>query len=139
MRHSILIVDDVLDDAALIKRAVMSLRPTSPVKIITTSRELIMYVEGEGSYGDREAFPYPGLILLDLRIPEMNGFEIMQWLREEPCHAEIPVIVVSAFDRQREIRKAYQLGARTFLSKPVSPETILSAIRALMLPFEFFD
>jgi CheY-like chemotaxis protein len=139
MQHSILIVDDVLDDAALIKRAVMSLRPASPVIIMTASRDLIRYLEGEGSYEDRDAFPYPGLILLDLRIPEMNGFEIMQWLRDEPRHAGIPVIVVSAFDRQREIRKAYQLGARTFLSKPVSPETIRSAIRALMLPFKFFD
>jgi len=139
MHDSILIVDDNQDDAALIKRAVLSLHPKSPVMIVTSGRDLMMFLEGQERYADRKAFPYPGLILLDLRIPEMNGFELLEWLRTESRHAGIPVIVVSSFDRQREIRKSYQLGARTFLSKPVNGETIRSAIRALMLPIEFFD
>ena len=54
-------------------------------------------------------------------MPEMNGFEVMEWLKSHPLHAAIPVIVASTFDRQREIRKSYQLDARTFLSKPVNP------------------
>lgn len=77
--------------------------------------------------------------MLDLRMPEMDGFEVMEWLKNQPLHAAIPAIVLSAFDRQQNIRRAYQLGARTFLSKPVQPESIRNAIRALMLPIEFFD
>src|SRR5580658_874669 len=134
MFDSILIVDDNPDDVALIKRAVLSLHPKSPIQTVQSGKELIAYLDGEGTYADRTAFPYPGLILLDLRMQEMNGFEILEWLRDKPLHAAIPVIVVTSFDRQREIRKSYQMGARTFLSKPLRPESLRSAIRALNLP-----
>ncbi len=136
---SILIVDDDANDAAFIRRAVLSLNPKTPVLTVGSSKELIAYLEGQGLYADREVFPYPALILLDLRMQEMNGFELLQWLRNEARHSSIPVIVVSSYDRQREIRKSYQLGARTFLSKPVNPESIRNAIRALNLTTEFFD
>jgi CheY-like chemotaxis protein len=70
-------------------------------------------------------------------MPEMDGFEVLEWLKSQPLHATIPVIVVSVFEQQQIIGKAYQLGARTFLSKPVNAERIRAAIRALMLPIEF--
>lgn len=139
MSNAILIVDDDGDDAALLKRTVASLRPKASVQIVTGGRELKEYLDAENRFADRESFPYPALILLDLRMPEINGFELMEWLRNEPRHAGVPVIVISSFDRQKEIRKSYQLGARTFLNKPVKPETIREAIRALKLPIEFFD
>jgi CheY-like chemotaxis protein len=128
-----------MDDAHLIRRAVLGAHPKAAVAIVTSGAETKAYVEGAGQFADREKFPYPSLILLDLRMPEMNGFEVMQWLRSQPEHAAIPVIVISSFDRQRDIRKSYQLGARTFLSKPVNPESIRMAVRALKLPIEFFD
>jgi CheY-like chemotaxis protein len=139
MPKSMLIVDDDLNDVNLIKRAVLSLGPKSPVWTVTSAKELRDYLDGEGRYADREAFPYPALILLDLRMPEVNGLEVLGWLKRESRHAEIPVIAVSAFDRQREIRKSYELGACTFLSKPVNPISFLSAVRSLRLPIEFSD
>lgn len=139
MTEAILIVDDDSDDATLIKRAVLSLRPKSAIRTILGGKDLVRYLEGEGCYADREAFPPAGLILLDLRMPEMNGFELLEWMKNEPRYAQIPVIIISSFDRQREIRKSYQLGARTFLSKPVNSENIRDAIRALRLPIAFFD
>jgi two-component system response regulator len=139
MLQAIVIVDDDSDEATLVKRAVLSLRPKPPVHTVSGGKELLRYLAGEGCYADRQAFPPPGVILLDLRMPEMNGFELLEWLKNEPRYSGIPVIVISSFDRQREIRKSYQLGARTFLSKPVHPESIRDAIRALRLPIEFFD
>lgn len=139
MPKAILIIDDNLDDANLIKAAVSSLGPTSPIRIVTGSKELREYLEGQGAYANRQAFPYPALILLDLRMPEENGFEVLGWLKRESRHAAIPVIAVSAFDRQREIRKSYELGACTFLSKPVNPISFLGAVRTLRLPIEFSD
>jgi CheY-like chemotaxis protein len=138
MFKAILIVEDDPDEAALLRRCVMSLHSKSPVRVVLRGRDLTDYVEGNGCYADRKAFPYPALIFLDLRMPEMNGFELLEWLKSQPRHAEIPVIVISSFDRQREIRKSYQLGARTFLSKPVKPESIRGAIRALNLPIAFW-
>jgi len=129
MLDAILIVDDDPDDASLIRRAVLGLHPKPSVQTVISGQDLKDYLEGQGRYADREAFPYPGLILLDLRMPEMDGFEVMGWLKSRPLHAAIPVIVMNA----------YQLGARTFLSKPVHPESIRDAIRALMLPIEFDD
>ena len=102
---AILIVDDDPDDAYLIKRAVLGLHPKPVVQCITSGTQLKDYLDGEGRYTDREAFPYPGLILLDLRMPGMNGFEVMEWLKSKPLHSTIPVIVVSSFDRQQEIRR----------------------------------
>ena len=139
MLEAILIVDDDADEASLIRRAVMGLHPKSPVETVTSGLDLKAYLDGQGRYANRETFPYPGLILLDLRMPEMDGFEVLTWLKSHALHAAIPVIVISAFDQQQNIRKAYQMGARTFLSKPVNPESIRAAIRALMLPIGFFD
>lgn len=139
MEDAIIIVDDDPDDANLIKRAVLGLHPKPSVQTVTSGKDLTDYLDGAGRYADREAFPYPGLILLNLRMPGMNGFEVMEWLKSQPLHVAIPVIVVSSFDRQQKIRRSYQLGARTFLSKPVHPETIRDATRALMRPIEFLD
>jgi len=139
MFDSILIVEDDADDANLIRRAVLALHPKSSVQTVTSGLELKDYLNGQGRYEDRQTYPYAGLILLDLRMPQMDGFEVLEWLKSQPAHAGIPVIVITSFDRQKYIRKSYQLGARTFLSKPVHPETIRDAIRALQLPIEFFD
>ena len=139
MFDAILIVDDDPDDANLIRKTVLDLHPKRSAQTVISGLDLKAYLAGQGRYADREAFPYPGLILLDLRMPEMDGFEVMEWLKIQRLHAAIPVIVISAFGQQQNIRRAYQLGARTFLSKPVHPENIRDAIRALMLPIEFFD
>jgi CheY-like chemotaxis protein len=139
MLDAILIVDDDPDEAKLVRRAVLGLHPKPSVQTVTSGTDLKAYLDGQGRYEDRENFPYPGLILLDLRMPEMDGFEVMEWLKSQLLHSAIPVIVMSAFDQQANIRRAYQLGARTFLSKPVNPESIRDAIRALRLPIEFID
>ena len=139
MHDAILIVDDDRDDANLIRRVVLGLHPKHLVQAVHSGRDLRAYLEGKGRYADREIYPHPGLMLLDLRMPGMDGFEVMEWLKRQPLHAAIPVIAISAFDQQKNIRQAYQLGARTFLSKPVHPESIRDAIRALKLPIEFFD
>jgi len=139
MLNAILIIDDDPDDANLVRRAVLGLHPKLAVQTVTSGMDLKAYLDGQGPYADREKFPYPGLILLDLRMPEMDGFEVMEWLKSHPAHAAIPVIVLSAFDQQKNIRRAYQLGARTFLSKPIQAENIRDAIRALVLPIEFSD
>jgi len=120
MAAAILIVDDLPDDANLLRRTVLSLRPKCSVLTVSGGKDLKDYLDGQGRYADRETFTYPSLLLLDLRMPEMSGFEVMEWLKNHPIHAAIPVIVTSTFDRQREIRKSYQLGARTFLSKPLN-------------------
>jgi CheY-like chemotaxis protein len=139
MRNAILIVDDIPDDASLIRRAVLDLHPKAVVQVVTSGTDLKAYLEGKGPYANREAFPYPCLIMLDLRMPEMDGFEVMEWLKSQTRHAAVPVIAISAFDQQKFIKRAYQLGARTFLSKPVNSESIREAIRVLCLPVEFFN
>ncbi len=139
MNESILIVDDNPDDAALLKRAVLGLHSKATVRLLASAKELKEWVEGNGVFADREQFPYPCLILLDLRMPEMSGLELLEWLQEQPKHSSIPVIAVSSHDRQREIRISYQLGARTFLSKPVTAEELRTAIRSLKLPVDFAE
>jgi CheY-like chemotaxis protein len=86
---------------------------------LRSGEELICYLQGEHGYSDRTEFPYPNLILLDLRMPDMHGFHVLSWLREHPPHNVIPVVVLTASGEMMVAQQAYALGARSFLTKPI--------------------
>lgn len=136
--NAIVIIDDDPDDASIIKRTLLSLHPKCPVLTMGGGQELKDYLQGNSPfYADRSAHPLPALILLDLRMPEINGLEVLDWIKRESHYAKIPVIAISSFDGQRAIRKSYQMGAVTFLSKPIDATSFRDAVRGLKLPIEF--
>src|SRR5262249_37052527 len=73
---------------------------------------------------DREKYPLPELVLLDLKLPAMNGFEVLQWIRAHPNFRDLPVVVLTTSEEIRNVTKAYQLGANTFLVNPLEFENI---------------
>ncbi len=128
----VLIVDDDPSDAMLCEGVIDELQPKYPAQILTSGDDLFAYLEGDGLYHDRARYPYPGLILLDLKMPKIDGFEVLKWLKTRPQHAEIPVVVLSGFvDMASQVTRAYQLGAHSFLPKPVRQTDIQSILTLL--------
>lgn len=117
-RAIILIVEDQEDDIFLIRKAFKKAGVINPIHIARDGQEAIEYLNGEGKYAHRDEYPLPELILMDLKMPRVDGYQVLQWLRQQPGIAEIPVIVLTSTEQIREINYAYTLGANSFLVKP---------------------
>jgi len=118
----VLLVDDSEDDALLMQRAFRRTGGFPPVQWLTNGNDVTLYLCGHGEFKDRARYPLPHLILLDLKLPVKNGFEVLRWLRSYPAFASIPVIVLSDCNDPRIIRRAYELGANSFVRKPHNDE-----------------
>jgi len=114
----VLLVDDSEDDALLMQRAFRKSAEFPKVQWLTNGNDATLYLCGHGQFKDRTVYPLPSLILLDLKLPVKNGFEVLRWLRSYPAFASIPVIVLSDCIDPRIIRRAYELGANSFIRKP---------------------
>ena len=85
-----------------------------------TGRAAIDYLSGSGEFGDREKYPVPAVVLLDLNLPQVSGFEVLEWMRNHPDYARLPVVVFSSSTREDDRVKARELGANEFVAKPSS-------------------
>jgi CheY-like chemotaxis protein len=117
-RAIILLVEDSEDDIVLMKKAFESAGITNPLFVVRNGEEAVFYLCGEGKYSNRAEYPVPDLVLLDLKMPIMDGFEFLEWLRRQPSICTLRVIVLSSSDAIQDINRAYQLGANSFLLKP---------------------
>src|SRR5215471_1835180 len=118
-RALILLVEDNADDAALLRRAFIKARVMNPLHLARTAEEAIAYLGGSGKYANRSEFPLPSLVLLDLKMPGMDGFDVLRWIRQQPGLNLLRVVVLTSSDSMRDVNHAYQLGANSFLVKPV--------------------
>ncbi len=91
------------------------------------------YLKGTGPYSDRGQFPLPGLILLDLKLPRVSGFEVLEWLQKESSLPQLVVIVVSSSGEIRDVNMAYRFGARSYLVKPPTAASFVDLARGLKL------
>ena len=128
MFHRILLVDDSLSDGLLIRRAFREAGLDDPLCQITDSREAQAYLAGQDQYADREKFPIPEVLLLDLRMPEIDGFQLLKWIRSQPHLSGLFIILLTGMRDPRLIRMAYQLGANSFLAK----DAALAEVRELV-------
>lgn len=126
MTKPILIADDDLADITAIERALEKAQVINPVYSVRDGAEVIAYLEGEGMYADRAAYPYPVLLFLDIKMPKLTGLEVLDWIRSHARHQELGIIILTAMENMRDVRQAYQLGAHSFLIKPVSVEELLT-------------
>ena len=114
----VLVAEDNSDDALLMQRAFKSQGLTNPLHIVTDGTEVLRYLKGEGPFSDRVAHPYPDVIILDLKMPRMNGFEVLEWLQQNKDKSVIPTLVWSSSADARDVKRAYCLGANGYLMKP---------------------
>lgn len=128
---TILLVEDTPSDAALIRRGFDKTNVLNPIVWVKNGQEALAYISGLGQYGDRIRYPLPALILLDLDLPEMTGFELLQWKRTQPYIRRIPVVVLTIDKATSAINAAYDLGANSYLVKPGDPEEIMRIVKSI--------
>ncbi|MFN7137861.1 MAG: response regulator [Limisphaerales bacterium] len=127
----ILLVEDNDDHAYFIQHAFRQARLANPTFRVTNGDEAVEYLKGEGKYSNRCEYPLPSLILLDLKMPRRNGFEVLEWIRQQPGLKGLRVVVLTTSDEIRDVNRAYELGANSFLVKPVSVPDFMQLVQAV--------
>jgi CheY-like chemotaxis protein len=127
----ILLAEDFEADAVAVQRLLRKVGVGNPVIVVPDGGEAIAYMNNDGPFRDRQKFPLPDMLLLDLKLPTKNGFEVLEWCRTQPHLKELFIVVLSGhYELElRDINQAYLLGAHTFLAKPASQKDILNAIK----------
>jgi CheY-like chemotaxis protein len=129
--QTILLVDDSEMDIMLMRVAFKKAMCDNPLQEVHNGEEAIAYLKGEGQYADRNKFPLPILMLLDLNMPRLNGFEVLAWVRAQPGLKRLTITIISASMRAEDIERAFDLGASSFLVKPSNLETLTAMMRCL--------
>ena len=127
----ILLAEDREDDVLLLRKAFARANLLNPVHIVRDGAEAVAYLTGEGKYANRAEFPLPDLLLLDLEMPKLNGFEVLTWIRQQPLLRALRVVVLTSSDRIQDVNLAYQLGANSFIVKPMDFEQFVEVSRAV--------
>jgi CheY-like chemotaxis protein len=118
--RGILLVEDDPNDAEIIQMALRQTGVLNPVTITRNATDAVAYLQGSTPYTDRRKYPPIGILLLDLKLPGMDGFAFLEWLKNQPQFNDMLIVVVSGLDDLASIRRAYALGADSFLAKPSS-------------------
>lgn len=126
----VLLVDDNDTDILLMQHAFEKAGTLLPPIVVKDGREAVDYLQGEGPYADRAKYPVPSVMLLDLKMPRMDGFEVLQWVRNSSHHRHLFVVVQSASGRDEDVKRAYDLCANGFLVKPSTLEELVSMVKA---------
>ena len=124
MLENIMLVDDSHEDAILLTRSLKRAGLEESVVHIRDPREAVAYLKGEDEYTDRDKYPLPDILLLDLKMPEIDGFQLLSWARAQPHLSRLVIVVVTRTDDPRLIQMCYQLGANSFLSKDANAEEV---------------
>lgn len=120
-----------MDEAKLARHTIGKMFPQLGTRAAHSGEELISYLQGKNGFADRREFPYPVLVLLDLKMSGLNGFDVLLWLRDHPPHNFIPVIVLTGAGEMALAKRAYALGARSFLTKPLRTVELANAVGGL--------
>jgi len=128
---TILIVEDNEDDAYALKWAFKKAAVPNPLQVVTDGQKAIDYLSGMEPYSDRAMYPLPSTVFLDLKLPCVNGLEVLAWIRERKDLSFLHVGVLSGSDEARDHERANQLGALFYLVKPATPQQILGVLEEI--------
>ena len=121
----ILLAEDDKNDIFLMRRAFDRARYLNPLCIVQNGREVVDYLEGVGQFSQREKYPLPGLLLMDLKMPLMDGFDVLAWLRAHPQFDTLPVVVLTASKLEDDVHKSRELGVYDYRIKPHAFEDLV--------------
>jgi len=124
-------VEDNPDDAFFVERAFKKVGMAGMLRTVSHGEEAVEYLLGRGQFKNEREYPPPELMLLDLKLPRMSGFEVLEWLREQPRLKRLPVVVLSSSAQDSDVNKAYELGANSYLVKPISFEDLVDMLGTL--------
>ena len=128
---NILLVEDNRDHADLTRRALKEGNLLNEIFWVKDGEEALDFLFRRGRYTDPEAAPRPGLILLDIKLPKVGGHEVLQQVKNDEELRSIPVVILTTSDDERDVKACYELGANTYIQKPVDFDGLIAAIRQL--------
>lgn len=129
----ILFVDDSESDQQLVVQAFRQNGMNGAIQCVSCGDEAIEYLRGKGKYTDRREYPYPTFIITDLKMPNGDGFSVLEHLKQHPEWRVIPTIVLSASSDEDDIKKAFMLGAASYFVKPHSFDELRDLLRCWIL------
>lgn len=132
----LLLVEDDENDIVLVRKAIESAGAGHSVHAVHDGEQAIQYLQGLGEFADRRKYPVPNVVLTDLKMHKMGGFELLKWLRTNPLFSVIPTIVYSSSAMDEDVREAYQLGANSYICKPTSLSGLVDTLRIL---YEYWE
>jgi two-component system response regulator len=129
----ILMAEDSMDDAALTMRALKKSGFTNKIQHVINGAEALDYMYCRGAFSDRESSKHPKMILLDLKMPKIDGLEVLEILKGDPDLKSIPMIILTSSKEDPDIKRCYELGANSYIVKPVESEDFFQTIKELGL------
>jgi len=130
-RATILHVEDDSNDALLFQHACRKAGMDVNLQVAADGEEALAYLKGADQFNNRETHPLPNLVVLDLKLPRVNGFDVLAWLRNENKLRRLPVIVLTSSSHQSDVKRAYDLGANSFLVKPLAFEALVDLAKGI--------
>jgi CheY-like chemotaxis protein len=124
----VLLVEDNPDDVTFVQMAFKKAGLGDVVTVVSDGGEALKYLGGKGPYGDRRKFPVPSLMMLDLRLPTVDGFEVIRWVRSHPSYKRLPITVFTGSSYPKHLHRAYELGANSVVVKPFTFVEFCAAI-----------
>ena len=124
----ILYAEDSGDDAFMMERAFRKADFLNQLKVVYNGQQAIDYLSAKPPFGDRTIYPMPTMVLLDLKMPQKTGLEVLQWIREQPTFKELTVFLLSSSNLEKDILAAYTLRANGYLVKPMSLDGMLELV-----------
>jgi CheY-like chemotaxis protein len=128
---TVLVVEDSDDDLVLFQKAAQEANCGLYFQYVDDGEKALAYLEGEGLYADRSAHPFPNLVILDLKLLQLDGFEVLEYIRNRSGCKKLEVIVVSGRDDPACIARAMAAGADKFISKPIEAQTLREVAEVL--------
>ncbi len=132
-RKDILLVEDNPDDVALTRRALKRNNIANEMQVVADGVEALDYLFGTGEFAGRDTSEQPCVILLDLKLPRVSGLEVLERIRDDERTKSIPVVVLTSSREEQDLVSSYQLGANSYIRKPVEFEKFVTAVQQLGL------
>lgn len=129
-RHTILLAEDNDDDVLIMQSTFRKAAVPNPLQIVGDGDQAISYLKGEAPYSNRQEYPLPVVILLDLNMPRKNGFEVLTWIREESNLRRTTVHILTASSRAVDVQRAFDLGANSYIIKPSKVDALVELVKA---------
>src|ERR1043166_3833342 len=125
----ILVAEDEPTDVFLLRLAFTKAEIPVTLHFVRDGEDAVNYLKGEARYADRGMHPLPDLLLLDLKMPRLNGFDVLGWLRQQPGLKRLPVAILSSSRLAQDANRAYELGANSYLVKPCDLEKMFETVK----------
>ncbi|MEG5034085.1 response regulator [Microcoleus sp. AT3-D2] len=129
--QTILLVEDNPVDILLMQRAFRNETfANTSLQIVRDGDAAVFYLNGDGEYSDRDRYPLPAIILLDLKLPRRSGHEVLVWLRQQPELKRLPVVMLTSSRQTLDVKRAYDLGVNSYLVKPVGFASLVEMMQS---------